>query len=448
MTNIKYILSLSIIFLLSSCSDFLDLEPETSLSSAVAFDNIEGIEAGINGAYSIIHSDWVERQYIFAECLMSSVKQVNALSNSNYTQALTHENWSDLFNISGYFWQMSYRTIDVSNQIIRAIPSINADNDQTAADKVRLEGEAYFLRGLMYFGLNRFFAQPQNGLSVPILTAPYQPDQFPFRASIEETKAQVIADLEQAESLMQNIESNDGRATIWSVRGMLARAYFEFKDYQKAQEYANLVIESGRFSLNDGQVGAAYSTEISSENIFTFLSAANDRAANNLYERFSINNANVQLSLSADFWNQINQEPTDLRISELHTDLGGGVACHKYDVRNMNIPFLRLPEMYLIRAESKVENNDLDGGLMDLNRLRQRAGLAATNYVNQSDLLEKIFHNRTVEMSMEGQNFHNLKRLERPIGGYPWEEAKFKLVFFIPLKEIQLNPNLIQNEIW
>lgn len=446
--NIKYILIFSIFFTFPSCDGFLDLEPETSLSSAVAFDNIEGVEAGINGAYSIIQSDWVERQYIFAECLMSSVKQVNALSNSNYTQALAHSTWSDLFNISGYFWQMSYRVVDVSNQIIQAIPNINSANTKTDADKKRLEGEAYFLRGMMFFGLNRFFGHPNNGLSVPVLTAPFQPDNLPARSTIDEIKNQVISDFRQAESLMEGVESNNGRATIWSVRGMLARAYFEYKDYQNAENYANMVIESGNFLLIDGNVGAAYSTDISSENVFTFLSAPNDRAANNMYERFSINNTNVQLSLSDEFWAEIKVASSDLRVSELHTDLGGGIACHKYDERDMNMPFLRLPEMYLIRAESKVENGDLDNGLSDLNRLRQRVGLSATDYSDKADLLEKILHDRTVEMSMEGQNLHNLKRLERPIGGYSWEEAKFKLVFFLPEKEVQLNPNLVQNEIW
>ena len=82
-------LSLIIIGLLAalSCQDFLELEPETSLSSALAFDNIEGLEAGINGAYSTIHSDWVERQFVFAECLAGNVREVNAINNTNYQDA-------------------------------------------------------------------------------------------------------------------------------------------------------------------------------------------------------------------------------------------------------------------------------------------------------------------------------------------------------------------------
>ena len=114
----------------------------------------------------------------------------------------------------------------------------------------------------------------------------------------------------------------------------------------------------------------------------------------------------------------------------------------------MNIPYIRLPEMYLIRAESRANNGNLDGGLADLNRIRQRAGLSPTDYADKNDLLEIIFKDRSLELSMEGDYFHNLKRLKRPIGGYPWEEAQYKLVFFIPETEIILNPNLVQNDLW
>ena len=159
---------LTTIFLLTSCDNFLDLEPETSLSSAVAFDNITGIEAGMNGIYNTLHADWVERQIIFAECLASSVKEVNPINNANYSKALRHQEWNDLFNVANYLWSLSYRAINVANEILLALPKIEDSNGQVSADKSRLQGEALFIRGLTYFVLNRFYADPRNGLSVPL----------------------------------------------------------------------------------------------------------------------------------------------------------------------------------------------------------------------------------------------------------------------------------------
>lgn len=432
----------------SSCDSFLEIEPETILSTAVAFDNIEGIEAGINGTYSTLHSDWVERQYIFADCFASNVREVNTLSNLNYQRALRHAEWTDFFNTGNYLWDLSFRGVDLVNQVIEALPAIESSNGQIAQKKDHLLGEALFLRGLIYFVLNRFYGQPQNGLSAPLLSKPFIPGDMPVRATIGEVEARVVADLLEAEILMSNLENNEGRANIWAVKALLARVYFEYKDYANAEAYADQVIRSGKFSLADGNVAAPFSTSISSENIFTFLGNPIDRAAERLFERYSLNSSNVQLSVSDAYWDLISRETNDLRVTVLHQDLGAGVASHKYDNRDMNIPYIRLPEMYLIRAESKVENGNLDGGLEDLNRLRQRAGLAATAYADRADLLNKIFVERSLELSMEGDNYHNLKRLERPIGGFTWEQARVRMVFFIPEREILLNSNLVQNETW
>ena len=446
--SIKVFAILSLFVGFTSCESFLDIEPETSLSTALALDNIEGAEAAINGAYSTMHSDWVERQYLFAECLSQTVKEVNTLSNINYQRALNHESWTDLFNTANYMWDLSYRSIDLANKVLQALPDIEAPNAAIEEKKAYLEGEALFVRGLNYFVLNRFFGHPINGLSVPLLTEPFIPGDQPTRATIDEVKDLVVADLRAAEILMEGLVNNNNRATIWSVRGLMARVYFEYKDYEQAEFYANAVIESGAFTLNDEDLLAGYSTNISTENIFTFLGTPIDRAASGLFNRFSLESANVQLSVSDDFWPYISPDANDLRTTVLYEDLGAGVACHKYDNRDMNIAYIRLPEMYLIRAETRAIMNKLDDALADLNRLKERAGTAPVSYTDQNDLLDKIKVDRSLELSMEGDHFHNQKRLEESIGGLPWEEARYKLVFFIPEKETQLNPNLIQNDTW
>lgn len=449
----QWLLLVTAFALVPSCSDFLELEPETSLSSAVAFDNIEGIEAGLNGAYSSLHNEWVERQYVFAECLASNVREVNAINNTNYQDALRHQTWPDLFNTANFLWSLSYRAIDLANQVIQAIPQIPEPNQQIANEKNRLLGEALFLRGLNYFVLNRFWAQPQNGLSVPLMTVPFKPEDKPFRATIEEIQNQVIADLGEAERLMSGVTTNSGRATVYAVKALLARVYFEFEDYQNAETYASDVIQNGvvegrRLDLLDSDLTPPYSAAITSENIFTFLGNPRDRANSRLFELFSLASSAVELSISDSFWEVIDNEPDDLRLQQLHEDFTVAHACHKYNDRDMNLPYIRLPEMYLIRAESRANNGNLDQALEDLNRLRERAGLSPTTFENREDLLAKIFTDRSLELSMEGDNFHNLKRLEQPIGGYPWNEALFKLVFFIPEREVQLNENLVQNDTW
>lgn len=437
-----------------SCDDFLELEPETSLSSAVALDNIEGVEAAINGAYSTMHQEWVERQIVFAECLANNVFEVNAINNANYQAALRHQSWTDLFNVANFLWDLSYRAIDLSNQVILAMPDIPESNEQIITEKSRLLGEVHFLRALNYFVLNRFWAQPNNGLSVPLQLVPFQPGDTPARATIQGVQNQVIADLKEAERLMDGITSNNNRATIWAVKALLARVYFEYKDYSNAAAYADEVINNGRvegrrLALLEGDLTALYSPALTSENIFTFMATSRDRTNTRLFEMFSLEGSSaVELSISAPFWRIISSNKEDARITQLHEDFRTAFACHKYNDRDMHIPYIRLSEMYLIRAESRAENGQLDEALADLNRLLQRAGVESTTYSDKANLLEQIYEERSLELSMEGDNFHNLKRLQQPIGGFSWEEASFKLVFFIPEKEVQLNTNLVQNDTW
>lgn len=208
------ILPLLLVLTLASCEDFLSIEPETSLSTAIAFDNVEGIEAGINGAYGILQSDWAERQFIFSDCLASNVEIINPINNSNYADVLNHATYTDLLDPGNYLWEMNYQVISLVNTMLLAIPEIEVTDDQVAEQLRQQEGELLFLRGMCYFVLNRFWAQPQNGLSVPVLTEPITIEDQPSRASIEEVKAQVLADLNAAEGKMGDLTANAGRATI------------------------------------------------------------------------------------------------------------------------------------------------------------------------------------------------------------------------------------------
>jgi hypothetical protein len=433
----------------NSCEKFLDINPSTSLASSLALDNLVGIEAAINGAYTHLHSDWVERQWIFSACLSSAAKEVNPLSNSNYQDALNHQAYTDMVGSGNYLWKLSFRALHLANQVIQAIPDIAETDALVIKEKERLLGEAHYLRGLIYFVLNRFWGQPQNGLSVPILLAPITVVDKPARNTIEEVKALVIADLKRAETLMTEVTQNKNRATIWVVKAMLARVYLEYEQYEQARDIADDVISNGSFALINTDVRLGYKKTLSSENVFSFLSASNDLAALNLYQRYTITANNLaQLGPSNDMWDFVSSDPTDQRFRRLFIENAGRRACRKFDERLMHLPYLRLPELYLIRAEARARTGNLEGALEDLNLLRQRAKVADQSYADQQDLLNKIYDERKLELSFEGDLLHLNKRWKKPVGGYPHEEAIYKLVFFIPQNEVNSNQNMIQNDIW
>nr|WP_281171861.1 RagB/SusD family nutrient uptake outer membrane protein [Eisenibacter elegans] len=102
---------------------------------------------------------------------------------------------------------------------------------------------------------------------------------------------------------------------------------------------------------------------------------------------------------------------------------------------------MRLAEMYLIRAEANFRLGTGSGAtpLEDLNRIRNRAGLASLLSVT----LDNILLERRLELAFEGVRIHDIKRLQGVTGTFLWNDNR--LVLPIPLRETNANPNLKQN---
>ena len=103
---------------------------------------------------------------------------------------------------------------------------------------------------------------------------------------------------------------------------------------------------------------------------------------------------------------------------------------------------VRLAEMYLIRAESNLNTGKSLGAapLSDINKIRERAGADDLTTVSLSTIKSERRH----ELAFEGGFFlHDAKRLGLPVGKLAYSSPK--LVFPIPLREIQANSKLVQN---
>jgi hypothetical protein len=88
-----------------------------------------------------------------------------------------------------------------------------------------------------------------------------------------------------------------------------------------------------------------------------------------------------------------------------------------------------------------VDPDDTDGGsLADLTVIRDRGGLPKLQKVNATAILIQ----RIKELAFEGDYLHNMRRLKRDVAGLPWNDIS--LVYKIPQRELDVNPNLNQNE--
>ena len=135
------------------------------------------------------------------------------------------------------------------------------------------------------------------------------------------------------------------------------------------------------------------------------------------------------------------------RVDHAFVNVDGKVYTTKFDVDFLSVPVIRLAEIYLNRAEARVHQGNGAGAADDLNVVRERSG--AGSYSSPATLAD-CEKERNVELYLEGDYFHNMKRLQKPDFAYDINKNKYnwddvKLVFPIPRSQTEVNPNLVQN---
>jgi hypothetical protein len=360
-------------------------------------------------------------------------------------------------------WTNMYRAINAANQIINADvtvpPAIQNEQDH-------IIGEAYALRGLIYFDLVRMFAQHYTYTSggahpgVPLVLT-FDPANKPSRSSVGAVYDQVISDMTTAISLMNDNSrsGNSNTLSATSVKALLARVYLYKEDWTNAESMASAVIESSKYSLvpNDNYL-SLWANDNSSESIFEISNTETDNAGGSiagLYLKDGFGDylpSNDVISL---------YDPMDVRLGVFTIDefLSGDYAPYrmeKYpDINGFdNTKVIRLAELYLIRAEARAEiGTNIAGAQQDLDMVRQRALSAAPNNSDTGQALkDAIFLERRLELCFEGQRLWDLMRKKQDIVRDQCtsltcliEYGSSSVILPIPQIETDVNPNIEQN---
>ncbi len=264
MKNIKtYILALGITLGSVSCSEnFLDVDPMTSVLENNFYKTISDAEMALIGCYDGYQrtsSNGNQSFIVISEVLSDNTFGATGNTDGRAYQALDRFDISQSPSDNNIFngtWGDYYSGIFRCNTLLSKMGNI--DFTSNAEAKGRIEGEARFLRALMYFDLVRLFER------VPLLTEPTT-DNIP-QADPTETYKLIIADLQFAAANIPvtaypkaQAATNDGRVTPHAAKALLARAYLFYTGYygkddlgiSKADVLKGLeeVISSTEFSL-------------------------------------------------------------------------------------------------------------------------------------------------------------------------------------------------------
>ena len=485
MKNIKIILTILSIVLLSSCSDFLDVKPTNSADSGTSISNANDAKVAINGLMrSMINSNYYSRNFIMYGdakggdfAIYSQGRGLDGLYTFNHSQ--TSGNY-------GGFWAQMYDCILQVNNLLKNIEKLEADGLGDAA-LLEYKGQALTARALIYFDLVRLYGKPYNmdkdSYGVPLVLDLLDASEKPIRASVGEVYGQIVNDLtEGAKYVSKSVKK--GFLNYYANKAIEARVKLHMNDYPGALAAAEEVIIDKKYTLyaNDKWVNS-WATAFGSESIFELGVYENEADLGTsslgyyLLRLAKIKGASGWYMASDYYLERLAQDAGDIRWGIMDYDEtsktrfgsslkyvgGANMAGDKGGKASAtNVKVIRLSEVYLVAAEAALQQSspDKQKAADYLNQIRKRSPnleLATTATVT----LEMIMDEKSKELFAEGHRYFDMLRLGWKIEFnddfiYPnvliphrekiIDRTFYKTILPIPQDEIDANPAIKEQQ--
>jgi hypothetical protein len=494
--------------LIACKKEFNSVQPLYLVNNVGQLSSVAGIMEATDGNYLNLLNDGQAMQgaqnigvgtyesalFVIGETRGNNLVPINPGNNIMSVDAYNYTNSG--LSTAGYssmYWRSSYQLIVSINAVLEGITAFIGSGQfgslSTAEQNevIHAEGENLFLRGLVYFTLVRVYGMPyynnaSTNLGVALKTSTDITD-LPPRSTVAQTYQMVIQDLQNASALMNGTGTPANTfASTSAAQALLSRVYLYMggtftspgaQFNQSAVNYADSVIQSGTYSLTQGQAyvnmfafdstGALGRVNVNANQEVIF---ADDHSAGNsgieafLYLTGSVQPTWVNFLVSPSYRALL--ATGDLRARFFRTDEFGYTETTKYSVIPTDnglfgsAPFiyLRLAEVYLNRAEAEVKLGDNTDALSDLNIIHTRAGLTALTGLTGSGLFNAILDERRLELAFEADcgydYFRNGLPMVRPssdTGGSPFtvNATDNKVVMQLPFSDIISDPVLVQN---
>ncbi|MEG2179829.1 MAG: RagB/SusD family nutrient uptake outer membrane protein [Bacteroidales bacterium] len=443
--------------LTTSCDDFLTEYPKDAIAEGEAIQTLKDVDDYVIGIYSAFKNSALYSGYLttLPDLQTDLVYAINGYSNAN-GEMYRWEVRSTTPQIEAVYQGLSLivarcnKLLDIEDQVQAMVKN---ETDRVNLNK-RL-GEVYFARSLAYAEMIRFYCDaydPENahnqlGIS---WTTSYRDAKPTPRISLKQSYANVLADLDKAETLLPS-NRNAPDSPFFSpavVKALKARLYLYMSEWDEAIKYSTELIDMDIYELADGtyytttSASGAYLSaydnmwyrDTSDEIIWKIAMSTTDRggALGSMFLGFNGASYNpdyvpAQWVLDAYDYNDIR---TRSFFKTVETGFSHGLTwpvLNKYP-GNPNIDggaqrlftnmpkVFRLSEQYLIRAEAYYEKSKTDGAYtakanQDLTTLRKKRIKSYGTSNGSGDFLrDQIRRERVCELYMEGFRMADLKR--------------------------------------
>jgi tetratricopeptide (TPR) repeat protein len=469
----KILVSIIAFSLLSvSCSDFIEKEERGTQTLENYFQTAQECENYVNELTRrlLLPNDWytlvaprVTNEMATDDAWMGNTGQDNSAHRPCSQYIITPDNMGDMNSM----YTAHYYTIQSANIGLEKMQSSPISESQ----RNQYIGESLFVRAYCYYEL------VNNYGAVPLYTTSLGTSDLKLeRSPVTAVYAQIEADLKESAARLENIPVNrNGRVNKWAAYALLARVSLFQEKWAEAKTYSNKVITEGPYSLeadflniwnvnNHNGVESileAQSSSVQDKNLGSALPTlsgargedkknfpSNDAAdvldgwgwcmpTSDLENAYLSENDVIRRRSTITKWG----EPAygDELLNPTHkfslNDNKSGRICRKYYIPiatrrsldkqyehlPLNIPLIRLAEMYLTRAEASYHAGG--DALADINIIRARVKLDPKTGLAGPALLKQIYKERRLELAFEGLRLFDIRREKDPNTGKPVIES-------------------------
>ena len=466
----------------TGCESVLDLYPETVMTQGVYYNSEAEFILAANDIYrqmGRVYNDGCVAD-LYGELFSDNTVVIFQVGNNTWGEDISRFRIKTDNGKIRTAWQTAYNAIFIANNIIDQLDNTNIQFS-TPELKQRLRTEALFVRSIIFFNLVQAFGD----IPLPLTAASPDESYNYLRVDKNTVFQQIINDLKSCKDILPlaHTGNNIGRVTSYAASAFLAKTYLLTGDKSSAQTELKRIIDSGLFSLdanNNGTIDQAdytylfhQNTKNCKESIFEIQYLAGINQANSghqdaytpyywsfhlpgstqtfrgegmnspsadLIAEYEPDDPRKDISLQIGYW--------ELGDNEIYVDYPFTMKFYdpNWQYPGQNFEAIRYADILLLYSE--VTNDPAY-----LNQVRARVGLSAygsEGYPSEFNTLEKaIEHERRVELAFEFHRTFDLVRTGRALtvlNSKGFDLSANSLLFPIPQIEIDINPELTQNE--
>ena len=269
------------------------------------------------------------------------------------------------------------------------------------------------------------------------------------RSTVSEVYSQIISDLEYAiENLPGENKVESGRATVDGAKALLAKVYFYKHDFGNAAKYAEQVINTQKYDLDEdltAKFGRAEKKTVTQEIVAMIPSASLIEDSWGGLRDYRTNGLALPTSRPSNELIAAYDQQNDNRFKTFFKNIDGSWYTLRFDYEYMDGIIIGYNELLLLYAESLAKSNgNMNQALNASQKIEKRAyGKANTTTTDRASFIKAVQKERRLEIALQGERLFELKRIKQSVRGEAWDSHK--VMFQIPDVEQNGNPDVNMN---